>query len=666
METTKYEFDANVDSLMSIIINSVYSHKDFFIRELISNCSDALDKLALEYNNYTNLLPHNEWFIEVRVEGDKLIIADSGIGMTKSDLISFLGSIATSGTKKFREALQNKDKQLIGQFGLGFYSAFLVADKVEVITKHPNDTTYRWESTGSNGFTVSNHEEMPYHGTTLILHMKKGEEEYLQTEKLTELIKRFSMFIQYPIYILEEKKKEEEKPTEEKMLTEDNNEENKDEAEVKDEETKDETNVEDVKEEKSTEPQLVRKKVNTEKELWNKKIEDIPHAELTTFYKQISNDWDDFLECKSWKLEGMVDFNLLLFIPKRMPFNLFDKSFNKNRIKLYCANVFVTDELNCLPDYLGFVSGIVSTDDLPMSVSRENVQGTSFHKMLKKMIVNKVIDMISNLKDFNEFYKEYSTAMKLMARDDERFVPFLRYHTTKSLETMLSLDEYIERQSKPQTDENNNEIIKDENNNETKKEDSFEKSPIYVITGLSKEECLDSFYLKKYKDNEVILMCEPADELLLQSLKKYKERPIKRVTVSDINDTSDTEFNKELVSLLNLEKVVVNNSLDIPCLVTTNEYGSSGTFEKIMQAQNANHPYFMFGMSKKILEVNMDHPLVKRIKGLYENKNDLFKKVAKAMYGTCLLSCGYKISDLKHYCEGIYDLLSKDEEEEVL
>lgn len=540
-ETFKY--DANVELLLSIIINSVYSNKEFFIRELVANASDACDKFAFSYNSFSEQNLSVESISNLRIDlipnriEKTLIIEDNAIGMTKVQLLDFLGRIANSGTKAFKEALADRTEPidttgLIGQFGLGFYSAFLVAKQVDVITRHPEEQiAHKWSSKGDGEFTVEECEKIS-HGTQLVLHIKEGDEQFIQDSKLKELLNKFSKFIAYPVFLHAEKEIEdvEDRPEEVAEIAEEK---------LGVEDAEDVPTLEQLNEDKPEAPKKMKKviehqRINNDKQLWMKNLKDVSPEELKEFYKSVSNDWDDFLKVKSWSLEGVVNFKMLLFIPKRAPFNMFDKATKKDRIKLYCANVFVTDDLqDAVPEWMYFVTGIIAADDLPMSVSRESTQGSTIIKLIKKRLQLKVLEMISELKEespelYEEFYKQFSSNLKLAVKDDqdsngEEYAKLLQFYSTRSLEKEIDLDTYVNRMGENQ-------------------------KQIYIITGMTKEEVVTSPFLAKFSDYEVLFFCEPVDEIMLQSFRKFRNIDIQRITSegvdikSEVTDALKTEF----------------------------------------------------------------------------------------------------------------------------
>lgn len=704
----KFEFQAEVSRLMDIIINSLYKQKEIFLRELISNASDALDKIRFLSLSEDGILGEGEnKKLEIRISFDKekrvLTLRDRGVGMTKQDLIQNLGTVARSGTTQFVEAVASgADTNLIGQFGVGFYSAYLVADKIQVVSKHNDDEQHIWESTADATFSVA---EDPRgdtlgRGTEIKLFLKEDASEFLEQSKLEDLVKRYSEFITFPIYLHKSKTETVEVPIDDDDEGEEEEEEEEEGEEEEGEEEEEEEEDDEEEEPKTkTETKTVWfwQHINDQPAIWTRDKSEITEEEYNQFFQSLSGKKDSSDDTPlSWihfRAEGEIEFKSILYVPKSAPYDMYDNYYGKaSGMRLYVRKVLITDEFeDLMPRYLNFIRGVVDSDDLPLNVSRETLQQHKVLRVMGKKLVRKALEMLRKLAnkakkeeddsaeseegeegaegstdgtekaedDYLKFWESFGKNIKLGLIEDSsnrtKLSKLLRFKSSfDDGEKWHSLEDYVSR-------------MKDNQAN------------IYYISGSSMEAVKDSPFMEKMrsKNLEVIFLVDPIDEYAIQNLTEFDGKKLQSITKENLKfgDEEDSDKKRDELYTENfkgltewmkgiygdkVEKIAVSNRVvDTPCLLVTSQYGYSANMERIMQSQAfADNKRTSYLVSKKTMEINPRHPIMIELKKRAEESpdNDDTKDLALLIYDTALLNSGFQMEDAAGFASRMYKL----------
>jgi len=607
METKDYQFKAEMKQLLDILVHSLYTNKDVFLRELISNSSDALNKARFAKLTNSQILDFDaELRIDINVDNEKGVfeITDTGIGMNEDDLINNLGTIASSGTSKFIESLKQNDKKIdgqsmIGRFGVGFYSVFMVTDEVviETLAADTGSKALKWVSKGADGFSISESDKKT-RGTSIRFTLKEDEKEFASDWKIKSIINTYSAFIDYPIYINGEQ-------------------------------------------------------ANNQKAIWHRSKDELKDEELTEFYKFISHDYDNPLSDIWLNIEGNINFKSILFIPKKAPANLFSQDFETN-LHLYTSNVFISSSTKeLLPEYLKFMKGVVDTEDLPLNVSREVTQNSPVVSKIRDILTSRVLKHLENMskdspEDYKTFFVEFGSMFKTGINSEfkhrDKILDLLRFRTTRSDNEWVSFDTYIDNIQ-------------------------GDKKEIYYVTAGSYESAKNHPHLEafKKKDIEVLLLGDPIDPFVIPGINKYKDydlKSIENVELESDSENSEEQADKAPDSVIEIFKEVLGDKVedvkistklvDSPVALAGSD-GMDSQMEKMMRMMDKD-----FKLPKKVLEINPSHLLIKNIHRMYlagNNKSEIENNI-NHIFDSALLTEGY-LENPYSYVRRMYDLMAE-------
>ena len=637
----KKQFKTEVQQLLNLFVNSVYSNKEIFLRELISNSSDAIDKLRFKTQTEASILGNDtEFKIQIIADADKktITIEDNGIGMTFDEVENNIGTIAKSGTADFLEALEKSKSsnslspEFIGKFGIGFYSTFMVADNVILVSKSiDSDKAVRWESSGDGSYTLEETEKKT-RGTSITLHLKpveKEDQDFTKEFVIKEIVKQYSDFVPYPV-VMDVEKQEPLSETEQMV--------DKDGKPIGD----------------TTKTVIKEETLNSMKAIWLKDKKDVTEEEYNEFYKHLSYDWNPPLTQLHMKLEGITEYSALLYIPSKAPFDLFMRD-RKHGVSLYCKRVFIIGDCKELvPEYFRFIKGVVDAPDLNLNLSREILQQDALVRNIRKNIVKKVLNLLSDMKkeDYEKFYEEFGQVIKEGLHTDienkDKLADLARYKTTKSEGKYVSLKEYVANMKPDQKD-------------------------IFYMTGDNFASLVNSPHLEtlKDKDYEVLLMTDPIDEFAVQSLMEYDGKKLKSAEKGDLDidtdkaDDKKKEDTKEYKDLFEFIKKTLDSKIkevkpsvrmkdSIACL-SAEDYDMSAYMEKILKESGQSAPN-----TKRVLELNMEHPVMGKIKSLFEKdkKNSKLEDYSSLLYNLAIIGEGGKIENPSLFSKQIGELLN--------
>jgi molecular chaperone HtpG len=614
MAEKKMKFKTELTQLLHLITHSLYSHREVFLRELISNASDAIDKARFESLTHPEILEDNsDWKITIRLdkEAKTLTVSDNGIGMSETSMIENLGTIAHSGTQAFLEQLKNAEAsdnpELIGQFGVGFYASFMVADRVEAVSKAPGEKAVRWESDGTGEFSISDADKAT-RGTDIILHLKEDAEEFLNDWTVRSTIKKFSDFLEHPVVLVSTDEKGEEK----------------------------------------------EEQVNTQKAIWLRPKSEIKPEEYNEFYKLISHDFSDPAEVIHYNAEGAIEFKALLFIPEKRPIDLLMNQDPKARLNLYVQRVFISNDFdNILPPYLRFVKGVVDSSDLPLNVSREILQDNPLLDKIRKNLVGRILKTLAQMKEkeyekYLKFHAEFSTILKEGLQSDwanrEKIADLLLFESSeKPAGEKTSFADYVERMPE-------------------------EQEHIYFLTGESRTAIENSPFLEAFKEKnqEVLLMVDPIDDFVIPQLMEYKGKSLKAINKGalDAKNEASKEDQKAFKKWLDFAQTKLNGVKEVKltsrlkesaAVLVGDEASISPHIEEMMRRAGQEVP-----PRESILEINPDHPVVKKLLAGYEAdaKDPKVENLTQLLYEEALIAAGGKPEDPAGFVRRLNELLA--------
>jgi len=632
-----FQFQAETTQLLHLMIHSLYTQREIFLRELISNASDALDKLRFEALTNTELVPDGHKY-EIKLKPDvankTLTISDTGIGMSRQDLIDHIGTIARSGTQEMRKRMQESQSaesfaDLIGQFGVGFYSAFMVADKVTIVTRRAGETTAtQWESAGDGSYTLAEAEKASC-GTDITLHLKKpdaenGIEDYTDRWKLSMIVHKYSDFIPYPIIY--------------------------------------EGPAQEPGEPESKEIKIETKTLNSQKPLWTRRRAEVSDSDYNDFYKHVANDWTDPLKVLPLKAEGTFELEALLFIPAQAPHDLFYHG-SESGLKLYAKRVMVMEKCEeVLPRYLRFVKGVVDSSDLPLNISRQRLQQDRHITQIRKWLTKKLLEALAELKEkeaekYLKFWSQFGRAMKEGVSSDyenkDKILPLLLFESSHDVKELTTLGDYVGRM-KP------------------------EQKEILYLTGESRKVIENSPHLEsvRQKGYEVLYLSDPVDELMVQSLHEFQEHKLKSVTKGRFELGTDEEKKQaeeqikqkeeEYKSFLEacqkkldeyVKQIRVSSRLvDSPACLVTEEHEYSPHLERLLQKGKGGGP-----KQRRIMELNPNHPIIQKLNDRFKSNSDdaTLGDAIELLFEMALVAEGSEIADPVRLNRLTLDLLQK-------